>query len=146
MTTLSLDQASLIIDTALATGRELDLKPLSVVVLDNGANLKAFKREDGQPGPLRPAIALGKAWGAVGMGLGSRAIEELAIGRPHFFDALVGASGGRVVPAAGGVLIRDATGEVVGAVGVTGDTSDNDEQCAVAGIEAAGLVADTGGS
>lgn len=146
MTTLSLDQASLIVDTALAKGRELDLKPLSVVVLDDGANLKAFKREDGQAGPLRPAIALGKAWGAVGMGLGSRAIEALAIGRPQFFDALVGASGGRGVPVAGGVLIRDATGEVVGAVGVTGDTSDNDEHCAVAGIEAAGLVADTGGS
>ena len=144
MSKLTLDQASTIIDATLAKGREMSLKPLTVVVLDDGGNLKAFKREDGPGAALRPQIAFGKAFGAVGMGIASRLLEKRAIERPHFIDAVAGASGGRLVPAAGGVLIRDTDDEVIGAIGVSGDTSDNDAICGVAGIEAAGLTADDG--
>lgn len=144
MAKLTLEAATIIIDAALAKSRALGLKPLCVAVLDDGAHLKAFKREDGPGAALRPHIAIGKAWGAVGMGLASRALEIRAKERPHLIEALVAASGGRLVPVAGGVLVRDGAGEIIGAVGVTGDTSDNDEACAVAGIEAAGLRADTG--
>ena len=144
MTKLTLEQASAIVDAALAKGRALALSPISVAVLDDGAHLMAFKREDGPGAALRPAIAIGKAWGAVGMGMPSRSLEKRALERPHLVEALVAASGGRLVPVAGGVLIRDADGEIIGAVGVTGDTSDNDEACAVAGIESARLVPDTG--
>ena len=91
-----------------------------------------------------PAIAIGKAWGAVGMGMSSRSLEKRALERPHLVEALVAASGGRLVPVAGGVLIRDGDGEIIGTVGVTGDTSDNDEACAVAGNEAVGLIPDWG--
>ncbi|MDP6773638.1 MAG: heme-binding protein [Rhodospirillales bacterium] len=144
MAKLTLEQASAIVDSALARGRALALSPISVAVLDDGANLMAFKREDGPGAALRPAIAIGKAWGAVGMGMPSRSLEKRALERPHLVEALVAASGGRLVPVAGGVLIRDGDGEIIGAVGVTGDTSDNDEACAVAGIEAAGLIPDWG--
>ena len=144
MSKLTLDQASVIVDAVLAKRRELELRPLTVAVLDDGGNLKAFKREDGPGGPLRPQIAIGKAFGAVGMGLPSRGIEQRALDRPHFANALIAASGGRVVPVAGGVLIKDGDGEIIGAVGVSGDTSDNDAACAVAGIEATGLTADDG--
>ena len=144
MAKLNLEQASAIVDEALAKGRDLALGPISVAVLDDGAHLVAFKREDGPGAALRPAIAIGKAWGAVGMGMPSRSLEKRALERPHLVEALVAASGGRLVPVAGGVLIRDGTGEIIGGVGVTGDTSDNDEACAVAGIIAAGLVPDTG--
>jgi uncharacterized protein GlcG (DUF336 family) len=146
MSKLTLDQASTIVDAALAKARELGFNPLTVAVLDDGANLKVLKREDGPGAGLRPHIAIGKAWGAVGMGLPSRAIEQRAQERPYFINALVGASGGRLIPVAGGVLIRDADGEIIGSVGISGDTSDNDETCAIAGIEAAGLTADTGQS
>ena len=144
MRSLKLDQASTIVDAALAKGEELGLRPLTVAVLDDGGNLKVFKRQDGPGAALRPHIAIGKAWGAVGMGIPSRTLEQRALERPHFVNALVGVSGGRLVPVAGGVLIRDAEGEVIGSVGISGDTSDNDEACAIAGIEAAGLNADTG--
>lgn len=144
MSTLTLEQAAKIVDAALAKARELGLKPLTVAVLDDGGNLKMFKREDGPGAALRPHIAIGKAWGAVGMGVPSRVLEQRALERPYFVNALVGASKGRVIPVAGGVLIRDTDGIVIGSVGVSGDTSDNDEACAVAGIEAAGLNADAG--
>ena len=144
MRRLTLDQASTIVDAALAKASELGLQPVTVAVLDDGGHLKVFKRQDGPGAALRPHIAIGKAWGAVGMGIASRALEQRALERPHFVNALVGASGGRLVPVAGGVLIRDADGEIIGSVGISGDTSDNDEACAVAGIEAAGLTADTG--
>lgn len=144
MRSLKLDQASTIVDAALAKGEELGLRPLTVAVLDDGGHLKVFKRQDGPGAALRPHIAIGKAWGAVGMGISSRTLEQRALERPHFVNALVGASGGRLVPVAGGVLIRDAESEVIGSVGISGDTSDNDEACAIAGIEAAGLIADTG--
>lgn len=140
MAKLTLAQAMKIIEVGLAHGRATDCLPLGIAVLDPGGHLVAFAREDGTSF-LRPAIAQGKAWGALGMGMGSRALVE----RPDRFIATLNAhSGGKVVNAPGGVLIRDADGEILGAVGVTGDVSDRDEACAVAGIAAVGLVADTG--
>jgi uncharacterized protein GlcG (DUF336 family) len=141
---LTLAQASTIVDIALATARDLELVPMTVAVLDAGGHLVAFKRED-RSGILRYDIAYGKAWGALGMGFGSRTLYERAANTPQFFNALYAASGGRVVTNPGGVLIRDSEGEIVGAVGISGDTSDKDEACAIAGIEAAALFADPGG-
>ncbi len=112
-------------------------------MLDAGGHLVAFKREDSS-GILRFDIAYGKAWGALGMGFGSRTLFERAANTPQFFNALAVASGGRVVTNPGGVLIKDAGGDILGAVGISGDTSDKDEACAIAGIEAAGLKADPG--
>jgi len=143
MSTVTLAQASTIVDTALKKGRETKSAPLTVAVLDPGGHLVAFKRED-KSGILRFDIAYGKAWGALGMGFGSRALFGRAAQNPGFFTALAAASGGRMVPNPGGVLIRNADGDVIGAVGISGDTSDRDELCAVAGIEAAGLKADPG--
>jgi uncharacterized protein GlcG (DUF336 family) len=140
---LTLEQASIIVDAALRKGAEMGFKPLAVVVLDDGGNMKAMKRQDGA-GPFRPQIALGKAWGAVGMGAPSRFIEKLAQERPYFANSLAAASGGRLVPVAGGVLIRDTDAVIVGSVGVSGDTSDNDETCAIAGIKAANLTPEPG--
>jgi len=145
MTALTLAQASVMVDTALKTAREKNFAPLTVAVLDAGGHLVAFKRED-KSGILRFDIAFGKAWGALGMGFGSRTLFERAEKTPMFFTALAAASGGRVVTNPGGVLIRDAGGDIIGAVGISGDTSDNDEICAIAGIAAAGLKADPGGS
>jgi uncharacterized protein GlcG (DUF336 family) len=143
---ITLSQATTIVEAALEKGRETSCAPLAVAVLDDGGHLKAFAREDGA-GILRPDIAMGKAWGALGMGVGTRAlarrIAEQPLAQP-FFTALNAMSGGRVVPVPGGVLIRDAGGAVIGAVGISGDTSDKDEACALAGITAAGLVGDTG--
>jgi uncharacterized protein GlcG (DUF336 family) len=144
MPDLSLQHASLIVDRALARGRELGLAPLTVVVLDAGGQLKAAKREDGSS-LLRPEIAMGKAWGVLGMGFGGRELARRAARSPQFFAALSELANGRMVPVAGGVLIRAADGAIVGAVGISGDASDQDEDCAVHGIAAAGLVADTGG-
>jgi uncharacterized protein GlcG (DUF336 family) len=143
MSKLTLAQASTIIDQALATGRERKFHPLTVAVLDPGGTLTALKRED-DSSLLRPEIATGKAWGALGMGFGGRELARRAAAQPQFIGALVDASGGRMVPGIGGVLIRTADGELIGAVGISGDTAENDEICAVAGVEAAGLIADTG--
>src|SRR4051812_26407873 len=140
---VTLAQASIIVDTALQKGRETNCAPLTVAVLDAGGHLVAFKRED-KSGILRFNIATGKAWGALGMGFGSRTLAGRAPKQPIFFAALAAASEGRMIPVPGGVLIRDAAGDIVGAVGISGDTSDNDEKCAVAGIAAAGLKADPG--
>jgi uncharacterized protein GlcG (DUF336 family) len=145
MQSLTLAQASTIVDVALKVGRDKKFAPLSVAVLDAGGHLVAFKRED-KSGILRFDIAFGKAWGALGMGFGSRTLADRAANTPQFFTMLAAASGGRMVTNAGGVLIRDADGDIIGAVGISGDTSDNDEICAVAGIEATGLKADPGGS
>jgi uncharacterized protein GlcG (DUF336 family) len=142
---VTLAQASTIVDTALKKGREMKFQPLTVAVLDAGGHLVAFKRED-MSGILRFDIAYGKAWGALGMGFGSRTLAERAANTPQFFTMLAAASGGRIVTNPGGVLIRDAGGNIIGAVGISGDTSDNDEACALAGIEAAGLKADPGGA
>ena len=140
--TLTLDLARTVVDAVLAKGRELDLKPLTVAVLDAGGHLKALAREDGTS-TLRPEIAQGKARGAIAMGLGSRALFNRAQEQPYFIQSVNALANGCLVPVPGGVLIRSSDA-IVGAVGVTGDSSDNDEICAVAGIEAAGLSADTG--
>jgi uncharacterized protein GlcG (DUF336 family) len=143
MTRLTLDQACAIVDAALRHGRAAGFAPLSVAVLDAGGHLVAFKREDGS-GILRFDVAFGKAWGALGLGVGSRALAERAAAAPAFINAVAAASGGRLVPVPGGVLVLDGDGAVVGAVGISGDASDNDEACAAAGVEAAGLRAQTG--
>ena len=140
---VTLAQASTIVDTALTKGRETNCAPLSVAVLDAGGHLVAFKRED-RSGILRFDIAFGKAWGALGMGFGSREFVDRAAKNPVFTSALTTIAQGRLVPVPGGVLIKDAAGSVLGAVGISGDTSDKDEVCAVAGIEAAGLKAVVG--
>ena len=140
---INLNQASTIVDVALTKGRETNCVPLTVAVLDAGGHLVAFKRED-RSGILRFDIAFGKAWGALGMGFGSRELADRAGKNPLFFGVLATVSQGRLVPVPGGVLIKDASGSVLGAVGISGDTSDKDEVCAVAGIEAAGLKAVVG--
>ena len=141
MTSVSLDQAAAIVDGALAAGRAEDLMPLTVAVLDGGGHLVALKREDGS-GIMRPQIAIGKAWGALGMGASSRTLRDRLTNRPTFISALTVASEGRFIPVPGGVLIHDAKGGVLGAVGISGDASDKDEFCAVEGVKAAGLVPD----
>lgn len=139
MSKLTLDHAMTIVQTALAKGHEMGLNPLTVAVLDEGGHLVAFAKEGG--GPLRFNVAFGKAHGAVGMGRSSRALGKMAEERPMFMQALIDASGGKLVPVPGGVLIKDG-GTVVGGVGVSGDTSDNDAACAIAGIEKAGFTAE----
>ncbi len=138
MAEISLRKARTIIRAALAKGREMGLKPLSVVVLDAGGHVKAFEREDGAS-PGRFAIAQGKAFGAVMLGMGGSAQMARAEQQAYFMAAVNGVYGGKVVPVPGGVLVRDSRGRMLGAVGVTGDTSDNDLAAAMAGIEAAGL-------
>jgi uncharacterized protein GlcG (DUF336 family) len=140
---ITLAQASTILDVALKTARDAKFQPLSVAVLDAGGHLVAFKRED-KSGILRFDIAFGKAWGALGMGFGSRTLAGRAAKTPQFFTMLAAASGGRMITNPGGVLIRDGAGDVIGAVGISGDSADNDEKCALAGIAAAGLTADPG--
>ena len=138
MTSISLDQANQIASATLARGRELGLKPLTVAVLDAGGHLIALQREDGSSN-LRPQLAIGKASGALALGLSSRKIAEMAVERPTFVASLTAIAPQGLVPAAGGVLVIGDGGAVSGAVGVTGDLSDNDEACALAGIAAAGL-------
>jgi uncharacterized protein GlcG (DUF336 family) len=146
MSAVTLAQASTIVDAALNKARELKQMPQTVVVLDPGGHVVCAKREDGS-GIIRFEIAVGKAYGALGMGWGSRTMMERAAQNPNFLTAIVAASDGRMVPNPAGVLIRDAgSGQIVGAVGISGDTGDNDEIIAVAGIEAAGLKADPGGT
>lgn len=143
MTTLTLAAASIIVDKALAEGRARGYQPLTVAVLDAGGHLVALKRED-KSSLLRPQIATAKAWGALGMGFGGRELERRAQKAPAFFNVLTELADGRMVPVPGGVLIRNADGEIVGSVGISGDASANDELCAVAGIKSAGLMPDTG--
>lgn len=143
MTALPLETASKIIEAAFARGGEMKLKPLGVSVLDAGGHLVAFARQDGASF-LRPQMSAGKAYGALSIGMGGRRVEAFAKERPHLIAGVSDVSGGRVLPVVGGVLIRDKAGEIVGAVGISGDTSDNDEAAAIAGIEAAGLTADAG--
>jgi uncharacterized protein GlcG (DUF336 family) len=140
MNRITLDLANTIVAAAFAKGSELGLKPLSVAVLDPGGHLIAFQRQDGSS-TLRPQIAAGKAGGALALGVSSRAIAGMAAERPTFIAALGPIAPLGIVPAAGGIIVHDGAGNVLGAVGVTGDTSDNDELCALAGIEAAGLKA-----
>lgn len=137
---ISLEQARSVIASARARGREMALAPLTVVVLDAGGHLVAMERED-KSAHGRPDIAAGKAAGALAMGVSSRKLGDMAAERPQFVAALSAAWSGRLIPAAGGVLIRDGAGTLLGAVGVSGDLSDKDEEAAFAGIAAAGLVA-----
>jgi uncharacterized protein GlcG (DUF336 family) len=140
---ITLDQASHVIEGALQYARSKSLPPMTVAVLDAGGHLVAFKKEDGSS-LLRETIARAKAWGALGMGVGSRSLVPRAAHHPAFFAALTAMSEGNIVPVPGGVLVRCAEGRLVGAVGVSGDVPDNDEACAVKGIEKAGLRADPG--
>lgn len=140
--TLTLDQAQAIIADCLDWRRDNGLKPLTVAVLDSGGHLIALAREDGTSN-LRPEIAQGKARGAVAMGLGSRALYDRARTEPFFIQAMNGLAQGSLVPVAGGVLIKQG-GAILGAVGITGDSSANDEACAIAAIGKAGFTADGG--
>lgn len=142
MKTLTLSAANRIADKALEKGKELNFCPLTVVVLDAGGQIKVVKRDDGSS-LLRFEIARGKAWGTLGMGFGGREIARRAVKQAGFYSALSAMSGGRMVPVPGGVLIK-SDGEIIGAVGISGDTSDNDETCAVYGIRSADLAPDTG--
>lgn len=141
--TLRLDDALTIIGAALDAGHESGMKPLSVVVLDAGGHVIAFEREDGSSN-RRFDIAFGKAHGALALGIGSRALMARAEQQPYFIAAVTNAIGGSLIPVPGGVLVTDTSGATIGAVGVTGDNSDNDEKAAVAGITAAGFGAVTG--
>lgn len=140
---LTLANAKVIIEHAFAEQQKQGFNPMAVVVLGSGGGIRASESQDGTS-LLRPKIAHGKAYGAYSLGMGSRALFERAKAEPFFIQSMNALCDGALVPVPGGVLIRTKDGELIGAVGVTGDTSPNDEQCAVAGIEAAGFVADTG--
>jgi len=136
MANITLEQAQAVVVAALREGRALGLRPLSVAVLDTGGHLVAFAREDASSN-LRPQIAIAKASGALALGVSSRSIGEMAVERPTFINAAASLAPGGIIPAAGGLLIH-SEGATIGAVGVTGDLSDNDEKCAAAGIAAIG--------
>jgi uncharacterized protein GlcG (DUF336 family) len=139
----TLAQAEAIAAATLEHGRTVGAAPLTVAVLDAGGHLVVLKRADGS-GILRPQIAQAKAWTALGMGVSSREVGLRAERQPSFFGALASVAEGRFAPAAGGILVREDGGAVLGAVGVSGDTSDVDEACALAGVAAAGLLSDPG--
>ena len=143
MSQINLGTAQALIAASLAKGRELGLLPLAVAVLDPRGALVAYAAEDGSS-LRRQDIALAKANGALAMGLGSRTLAKRAQGQPQFFASLSGVIQGGIAPAPGGVLVRDADGTLVGAVGVSGDISNNDEVAALAGVAAVGLVGDPG--
>jgi uncharacterized protein GlcG (DUF336 family) len=140
MNRLNLAQANTLIEAAFAKRAELGLKPLTVTIHDPGGHLIACQRQDGAS-TMRVKLASGKASGALALGVSSRKIGDMALERPHFIAAVDTMAEGGMVPAAGGVIIADADGTILGAIGVTGDTSDNDEACALAAIESAGLRA-----
>jgi uncharacterized protein GlcG (DUF336 family) len=140
VTTLDLETARAIVAGARTHAAEAGFKPMTVVVLDAGGHVLAVEREDGSS-MSRFEIGYGKAHGALSLGMGSRSIMGRAEQQPYFVAAVTAAVGGALVPVPGGVLVRDADGALLGAVGVTGDTSDNDEAAAVAGIAGAGLTA-----
>jgi uncharacterized protein GlcG (DUF336 family) len=140
---LTLADAKSIIEHTLRAQKENGFKPMAVAVLNASGILRASEAQDGTS-LLRPKVAHGKAYGAVSLGIGSRALFERAKVEPFFIQAVNSLCDGALVPVPGGVLIRNTEGALIGAVGVTGDTSDNDELCAVSGIEAAGFKADTG--
>jgi len=143
MCNVTLDQARTIVAAAFAKAGEMGLNPLTIAVLDAGGAIKVLERTDGSS-LMRPDIAIGKANGTIQLGIGGRAIFNRAQDQPYFMQAMNALAKGSLVPVPGGVLIRGSDGAILGAVGVTGDTSDNDEACAIAGIEAAGLTADAG--
>jgi uncharacterized protein GlcG (DUF336 family) len=143
MSALTLKLATQLASQALSAGRTISAAPLTIAVLDSGGHLVTLQREDGAS-LLRPQIAIGKAWGAIALGKGSRLLALDAQQRPAFIAALNNLGQGSVVPAPGGVLIRSQEGVVLGAIGISGDTSDIDEQCAITAIEEIGLLADAG--
>nr|WP_246504855.1 heme-binding protein [Microvirga antarctica] len=138
-----METAQIIANATLKTAREKGFKPLSVVVYDQRGAIKAILSEDGTS-LKRAEIAMGKAYGALAMGVGSRALHKMATDRPYFVAAAAHAVGGQLIPVPGGVLIKDGQGRILGAVGVSGDTSDNDEIAAAGGIGTAGLTFDSG--
>ena len=140
MTELTLKKANQIIQGALTKARQLNLAPLVVVVLDQHGIIKAIQREDGVA-QLKLEIAIAKAWGAVNMGMSSRSLAVVAEQRPTFMNALIDIAQGKIMPVPGGVLIRDDDNDVIGAVGISGDVSDQDERSAITGIKEAGFIA-----
>jgi uncharacterized protein GlcG (DUF336 family) len=140
MKSLTLEKANLIINAAINKARKLNMEPITVVVLDAAGHLKAMQREDGAT-VIREQIATAKAWGAVSMGISSRSLAGVAEKRPDFMNALLNMADGKIMPVPGGVLIRDTKNHVIGAVGISGDISDQDERCAITGIEAVGFIA-----
>lgn len=140
---LSLQQAQSIVAAAIAHGRDKKFNRLAVAVLDARGALKAFAAEDGAS-LKRAEIAIGKASASLALGVGSRSINKMAKDRPYFIASLSHSVGGPFIPVPGGVLIKNEAGAIVGAVGVSGDTSDNDEAAASAGVKAAGFTADGG--
>lgn len=144
MEALTLEKANRIIEHALGKGKEMGFQPLTVVVLDAGGHMKAMQRED-RSSISRREIAEGKAYATLSMGFGGRELQRRASKMsPLFFGAISDATGGRMIPVPGGVLIKDSQGNIVGAVGISGDLSENDELCAVSGIRAVNLIPDTG--
>lgn len=141
MATIKLAQAEAVIDAILGRGRELACRPLSVVVVEPGAKVKAFKKEDGSA-MMRFEMAYGKAYAALALGRSSDLVRVRAEERPLFMSYLMQASGSQIFPEGGGMLIRDQEGEVIGAVGVTGDRQERDQELAAFGIRAAGLRTD----
>ena len=141
MSEITLKQAERIIDAILARGRRLKYRPLAVVVTDLGASVKAFKKDDGSA-MMRFEMALGKAYAALALRRSSSLVRVRNEEKPEFMRYLINASGGKIFPEGGGRLIRDRRGEVIGAVGVTGDTEMQDEALAAHGIHAAGLKID----
>lgn len=141
MATISLDQANRIIAAVLARGAELDCRPLAAVVVEPGCKVKAFQKEDGCS-MMRFEMAVGKAYASLALGRSSKLVRQRNDEKPAFIKFLIGASDGQIFPEGGGRLIRDADGEVIGAVGVTGDTEDRDEELAAHAIHAAGLKID----
>jgi len=143
MNQFNLEICQKIADAALASARELNLKPICVMILDGRASLRLCVNEDGTSID-RHRVAHGKAKAALSLGMGSRALGDRAEVQAYFIDAVGRMMDGDFIPVPGGVLVKDSTGAILGAVGISGDLSDNDEKAAVAGIEAAGLIADTG--
>jgi len=141
MSALSLDQANAIIAKAIEKARKMNILPVTVVVLDESGNLKAMQRED-RASMFRFAVATGKAWASVGMGVSSRTLANRAQANPNFFITLAATADGKFLPQPGGVLIRDTQGNVLGAAGASGGTGDEDEAVCAFGIEQAGLTAD----
>ncbi|HSV81232.1 MAG TPA: heme-binding protein [Ramlibacter sp.] len=142
MDSITLAAANRIIETGLRIARERQLKPMTFCVLDGGGHLVSAQRED-DSSLMRFEIAMGKAWSSLALGHSTRFMEEkMAKNRPHFLDSLAAASGGKFVPCMGGVLVRNAAGKVIGALGVTGDSGENDEAVGVEAIQACGLQAD----
>ncbi len=140
---LTLDLARAIADTVLAKSKELGLKPIAVAVFDERGCLKAFAAQDGTS-LMRGEVAQGKAYGALALGMGSRSIFKRAQEQAFFIDAVNTLAQGKIIPVPGGVLMRDCAGNLVGAVGVSGDTSDNDEICVLSGVTSVSLVPDAG--